>query len=75
MRREWTMERKKERRRRRAFTLEFKADAVRLCKVGDHICLIGESAFAVDTTPVSTINLFEVLREELANKVLEVGSV
>ena len=29
------MERKKERRKRRAFTAEFKAEAVRLCKVGD----------------------------------------
>jgi transposase-like protein len=35
MRREWTMERKKQRRKRRAFTPEFKAEAVRLCKVGD----------------------------------------
>ena len=29
------MERKKQRRKRRAFTPEFKAEAVRLCKVGD----------------------------------------
>jgi transposase-like protein len=35
MRREWTMERKKQRRKRRAFTPEFKAEAVRLCRVGD----------------------------------------
>jgi transposase-like protein len=35
MRREWTMEKKKQRRKRRAFTPEFKAEAVRLCKVGD----------------------------------------
>ncbi len=35
MRREWTMERKKQRRKRRAFTPEFKAEAARLCKVGD----------------------------------------
>jgi transposase-like protein len=34
MRREWFMERK-QRRKRRAFTPEFKAEAVRLCKVGD----------------------------------------
>jgi|SRR5689334_20206583 transposase len=35
MRREWTMEKKKQRRKRRAFTPEFKAEAVRLCRVGD----------------------------------------
>src|SRR5437868_5127163 len=35
MRRDWTMEKKKQRRKRRAFTPEFKAEAVRLCKVGD----------------------------------------
>jgi transposase len=35
MRREWTMDKKKQRRKRRAFTPEFKAEAVRLCKVGD----------------------------------------
>jgi transposase len=35
MRREWTMERKRQQRKRRAFTAEFKAEAVRLCKVGD----------------------------------------
>jgi transposase len=35
MRREWTMDKKKKRRPRRAFTPEFKAEAVRLCKVGD----------------------------------------
>jgi transposase len=36
MRREWTMDKKKKKRRpRRAFTPEFKAEAVRLCKVGD----------------------------------------
>jgi transposase-like protein len=35
MRREWTMEKTKKRRKRRAFTPEFKAEAVRLCKVGD----------------------------------------
>jgi transposase len=35
MRREWTMEKKKQRRKRRAFTAEFRAEAVRLCKVGD----------------------------------------
>jgi transposase len=35
MRREWTMERRKQRRKRRAFTPEFKAEAVRLCRVGD----------------------------------------
>jgi transposase len=35
MRREWTMEKKKQRRKRRAFTSEFKAEAVRLCRVGD----------------------------------------
>ena len=29
------MERKKQRRKRRAFTPEFKAEAVRLCRVGD----------------------------------------
>lgn len=29
------MDRKKQRRKRRAFTPEFKAEAVRLCKVGD----------------------------------------
>lgn len=29
------MEKKKQRRKRRAFTPEFKAEAVRLCKVGD----------------------------------------
>jgi len=29
------MERKRQRRKRRAFTAEFKAEAVRLCKVGD----------------------------------------
>jgi transposase-like protein len=34
MRREWFMERK-QRRKRRAFAPEFKAEAVRLCKVGD----------------------------------------
>jgi hypothetical protein len=35
MRREWTMEKKKQRRKRRAFTPEFKVEAVRLCRVGD----------------------------------------
>jgi transposase-like protein len=35
MRREWTMEKKKQRRKRRAFTPEFKSEAVRLCRVGD----------------------------------------
>jgi transposase len=35
MRREWTMDKKKQRRKRRAFTPEFRAEAVRLCKVGD----------------------------------------
>jgi transposase len=35
MRREWTMDKQKKRRKRRAFTPEFKAEAVRLCKVGD----------------------------------------
>jgi transposase-like protein len=35
MRREWTMDKKKQRRKRRAFTPEFKAEAVRLCRVGD----------------------------------------
>jgi transposase-like protein len=35
MRREWTMEKTKQRRKRRAFTPEFKAEAVRLCRVGD----------------------------------------
>jgi transposase-like protein len=36
MRREWTMEKKQQqRRKRRAFTPEFKAEAVRLCRVGD----------------------------------------
>jgi transposase-like protein len=34
MRREWFMERK-QRRKRRALTPEFKAEAVRLCRVGD----------------------------------------
>jgi len=35
MRREWTMEKKKQRRKRRSFTAEFRTEAVRLCKVGD----------------------------------------
>jgi transposase-like protein len=35
MYREWTMDRKKQRRKRRAFTAEFKVEAVRLCRVGD----------------------------------------
>jgi transposase len=35
MRREWTMDKQKKRRKRRAFTAEFKAEAVRLCRVGD----------------------------------------
>ena len=35
MRLEWTMDKKKKRRKRRAFTPEFKAEAVRLCAVGD----------------------------------------
>jgi transposase len=35
MRREWTMEKQRQKRKRRAFTAEFKAEAVRLCKVGD----------------------------------------
>lgn len=35
MRREWTMESKKQKRKRRKFTPEFKAEAVRLCLVGD----------------------------------------
>jgi transposase-like protein len=35
MRREWTMDKKKKRRKRRVFTPEFKAEAVRLCRVGD----------------------------------------
>jgi transposase-like protein len=35
MRRECTMVKKKQRRARRAFTAEFKAAAVRFCRVGD----------------------------------------
>jgi len=35
MRLEWTMDKKKKRRKRRAFTPEFKTEAVRLCAVGD----------------------------------------
>lgn len=35
MRLEWTMDKKKKRRKRRAFTPEFKTEAVRLCGVGD----------------------------------------
>jgi transposase-like protein len=35
MREECPMEKRKARRARRAFTAEFKAEAVRLCKVGD----------------------------------------
>src|SRR4051812_14901934 len=35
MRLEWTMDKKKKRRKRRAFTPEFEAEAVRLCAVGD----------------------------------------
>jgi transposase len=48
MRREWTMERKKQRRKRRAFTPEFKAEAVRLCKVGDRT--IAQVAVDLDLT-------------------------
>jgi transposase-like protein len=35
MRKEWTMVKKQQRRKRRVFTPEFRAEAVRLCKVGD----------------------------------------
>jgi transposase len=35
MRKEWSMVKKKQRRKRRVFTPEFRAEAVRLCKVGD----------------------------------------
>jgi transposase-like protein len=35
MRLEWTMHKNKKRRKRRAFTPEFKTEAVRLCRVGD----------------------------------------
>ena len=42
------MERKKQRRKRRAFTPEFKAEAVRLCKVGDRT--IAQVAVDLDLT-------------------------
>jgi transposase-like protein len=48
MRREWTMERKKEKRKRRAFTPEFKTEAVRLCRVGDRT--IAQVAADLDLT-------------------------
>jgi transposase len=48
MRREWTMDKKKQRRKRRAFTPEFKAEAVRLCRVGDRS--ITEVAADLDLT-------------------------
>jgi transposase-like protein len=35
MRKEWSMVKKQQRRKRRVFTPEFRAEAVRLCKVGD----------------------------------------
>jgi transposase len=35
MRKEWSMVKKKQRRKRRVFTPEFRAEAVRLCKLGD----------------------------------------
>jgi transposase len=42
------MDRKKQRRKRRAFTAEFKAEAVRLCKVGDRT--IAQVAVDLDLT-------------------------
>lgn len=42
------MERKKQRRKRRAFTPEFKAEAVRLCRVGDRT--IAQVAVDLDLT-------------------------
>jgi len=48
MRREWTMESKKQKRKRRKFTPEFKAEAVRLCRVGDR--MIGQVAEDLDLT-------------------------
>ena len=42
------MERKKEKRKRRAFTPEFKAEAVRLCRVGDRT--IAQVAADLDLT-------------------------
>jgi transposase len=48
MRREWTMESKKQKRKRRKFTPEFKAEAVRLCRVGDRT--VGQVAADLDLT-------------------------
>jgi transposase len=48
MRREWTMESKKQKRKRRKFTPEFKVEAVRLCHVGDRT--IGQVASDLDLT-------------------------
>jgi transposase len=48
MRREWTMESKKQKRKRRKFTPEFKAEAVRLCRVGDRT--ISQVASDLDLT-------------------------
>ena len=42
------MEKKKQRRKRRAFTAEFRAEAVRLCKVGDRN--VGQVAKDLDLT-------------------------
>ncbi len=42
------MDRKKQRRKRRALTAEFKAEAVRLCKVGDRT--IAQVAVDLDLT-------------------------
>ncbi len=43
MRLEWTMDKKKKRRKRRAFTPEFKAQAVQLCAVGErNIAQVGD---------------------------------
>jgi transposase len=48
MRREWTMESKKQKRKRRKFTPEFKTEAVRLCRVGDRT--IAQVAADLDLT-------------------------
>jgi len=51
MREECSMAKKNARRGRRSFTAEFKAEAVRLCKVGDRT--IGQVAADLDLTETS----------------------
>ena len=54
---EWTMDKKKKRRKRRAFTPEFKAEAVRLCRVGDRsVAQVADDLDLTETALSSWVN-------------------